>query len=200
MEDRDAGVQEGLFDRLAEGDAAALEAVCRLYGERAAGMVRHRLGKSLRMRLETADVVQEAMMDVVQEAKRIRFRGEADFLRWLNAVVEHRILQAARYWSAQKRKAGLQSPLATDDLQEDPRAERPSRIYRRRETSDRISGALAGLPEKHRKVLIPRLILQMPWPAVARSLKISLEAAQMRFLRARRALARALSGLQGEEG
>src|SRR5688500_3345974 len=94
-----ASVQDGLFTRLSVGEPAALEEVCRRYGPRVASIVRRRMGRKLRAREETADLVQETMAAVVQAAPGAVFSTEADFLRWVRALAEKRVLHAARHWS-----------------------------------------------------------------------------------------------------
>lgn len=191
------GPAEGFLTALALGERDAVEEVYRRYGERVARMVRRRLGSSLRARMETADVAQDAMLDVMRSAGRLRFDSEAAFLRWIRISVERRIIKAARYWRA-RRRSRREVPFLEEGQEMDSRAERPSQIVMREETMEQLSAALASLSPSDREVIVSRLLLEMPWAAVAASLGASVEAAQMRFIRARGRLARLLGHATGE--
>ncbi|MBI4602497.1 MAG: sigma-70 family RNA polymerase sigma factor [Planctomycetes bacterium] len=183
---------QGLFSRLAAGDPAALDEVCRRYGPRAASNVRRPIGRPLRARVETADLAQEAMLAVVRDAPRERFESEAAFLRWLQAVVERRVLRAARRWGAACRSLGRERSIGEAAERPDPRAERPSQVFAREEEAAGLAAALARLAPGDREVFVLRLVLELPWAAVAGALGTTEECAQMRFLRARKRLAAGL--------
>ncbi len=181
-----------LFHRLSRGEPGAIDELCLRYGPRVASIARSRLGRSLRARLETADVAQEAMIDILKAAPGENFRCEAEFLRWVGVVVEHKIIQIARHWRRVRRRMSREKPITGSGSWLDPRAERPSQILERRETVERFSLALAALEPRDRAVIISRLLLELPWSRVAQALGASEEAAQMRFTRVRRRLRIAL--------
>ena len=178
-----------LLERLARGEPAALEEVCRRYGKHVADIARRHLGPALHKRLETADVAQEALMEIVRASSGLRFETEAAFLRWAHSIVEHSIARAARYWGAARRKAEREVSLGTGRGDVDLRSERPSQVLARKEQTARISQAIASLPKSYRDVVISRLLLNLPWAAVAKALGTTESAAQMRLMRARRRLA-----------
>ena len=183
--------KDSVFERLARGDPTAVQEICVRYGERVTKIARRRLGAALRARLETADISQDAMVEILRVASHARFRSEEDFLGWINVIVERRVLHAAAYWRAAKRKG--ESPLpVTRAHQADRNAELPSQIVLRREEVDRLSVALAELPGPDRQIIIARALLELSWDDVAVSLKMRKTAAQMRFTRARRRLAKLL--------
>jgi len=181
-----------LFLRLSAGDPSALDEVCRRYGPRVASIVRRRMGKRLRARLETADLAQETMAAVVQAVSGTAFRTEADFLRWVGALAQRRVLHAARHWRARRRCFTGEVPCGAGDSVPDRRAERPSQVLLRSETLERVQEELGRLPPPEREVIVLRLILGLSWSAVGAALQVTEECAQMRFTRARRQLALAL--------
>ena len=156
-------------------------------------IVRRRLGRKLRARVETADVVQEAMVDILQDACGCRFDSEKDFLSWVRTIVEHRIQEFAGYWGAAKRRRSREVRLPAEEERADHRAERPSQIFHRKEEHQRLCATMARLPAADRQVLVSRLFLGLSWDHVASSLDTTEAAAQMRFVRARRRLAQELS-------
>ncbi|MBI4582888.1 MAG: sigma-70 family RNA polymerase sigma factor [Planctomycetes bacterium] len=181
-------VDNFLFERLSKGEPEALDEICRRYGKRVAALVRRRLGPALRAREETDDIAQETMVDILKGASKCHFDSEAAFLRWLQVVVEHRVLHTAEYWRAARRRASKEVRFSTALLDAEPHAESPSAVLQRREEIDRLSLELARLPSEDREVIISRLFLKLPWAAVAAAMGTTEEAAQMRFTRARRKL------------
>jgi RNA polymerase sigma-70 factor (ECF subfamily) len=189
--------EAALFDGLSGGDERALREVCRRYGPRVAAIAHRRLGPRLRAHVETADIVQTSLLEVARSSGRVRFDSERAFLVWVRRVVERKILRAARHWAAGRRDPVRETNLGAlgpDDI-EDPWSEHPGQILERKEALDSISVAVASLPRRDRDVVIQRLLLRLPWQAVAGVLGTSVDAAQMRFVRARRRLARALRSL-----
>ncbi len=178
-----------LFERLSRGDPEAFREVYARYGARVAAIARHRIGRRLRARLETVDLTQEAWAAVACEAPNVAFANERQFLGWIEGIVERRALREARRWSAQRRR--FEREVAGTDAAScpDARAERPSQVLLVKEATARVSVALARLESDDRRVVVLRLLLDLPWREVAAALGVAEECAQMRFTRARRRLA-----------
>lgn len=191
MTDQPTSDPTALLERVTSGDRDALEEVCRRYGPRVYGIVRRRLGSRLRARVESVDVAQDAMAGIVEHAPRCHFRSEAEFLSWVCSLIEHRIVEIARYWKASRRRRSRVVRLSTAEV--DARAETPSQVLDRRERLQRFCLAAAQLSAEDREILVSRLFLDLSWNEVASSLGTTEEAAQMRFVRARRRLAQELS-------
>jgi RNA polymerase sigma factor (sigma-70 family) len=183
---------DGLFERLARGERGAIEEVCRIYGDRVASIARRKIWKRLRRRLETADVAQDAMVEILRLPPGERFDSEAAFLAWVHRVVEHRIQSAARYFCAERRRADREVSRRSSWSLADPQAARPSELMQANEAAERMSVALAGLSSEDRQIVTSRLLLKLPWKKVAASMEISPAAAQMRYLRARQRLSAVL--------
>lgn len=188
-----------LFLRLSEGQRDAFDEVCRRYGERVARIARGLLGRPLRSRVETADVVQTVLAALLGSRGSLLFDSEAAFLRWIQVVTERKILRLARHWHAEKRPVGME--IALEDLSRlpDGQSEAPPQVLDRKETAERLILALARLPPGDRELAISRLFLKLPWSTVSRSFGISEEAAVMRYARVRRRLRRLLSEAPGEQ-
>jgi RNA polymerase sigma-70 factor (ECF subfamily) len=185
--------QDDLFARLAAGQRSALEEVCTRYGARVAAFVRRRMGQGLRARLETQDLVQESLAAVGQSASGLSFRGEQHFLGWLRGVVEKKVLHHARHWAAERRAQGREVPWPSVERSLRSGAERPSQVFRRRETLDRLAAELKRLSPADRDLVLLRLFFEVPWATAARILGTTQAAAQMRLTRARRLLRQRLA-------
>ncbi len=177
-----------IFERLARGDAEALNEICVRYGSRVYNLAHRSLRSEMRAHVESADVAQDSMAAVIRDAPRCTFPSEAAFLGWVRRIVEHRILALAK-----PRRAPHADVCGSDAGHVDPDAETPSAIIMRRERGDSVARAFADLPEDDRALMIARAVLKMPWDAIARSCGHTRAALQMRYTRLRRQLAKTLA-------
>lgn len=191
--------------RLAQrGSERALGELVERYLPRVRTVVRARLGHGLRRELESGDVVQETLIEVLVNLDRFEQRDEGSFVRWIAAIVENRLRQDARFFRAQRRDRARE--LALDSGPEGGRRARfepavegegPASSAERREQLERLRAARAGLSERHRAVLEQREA-GASWDAVAAALALaSPDAARMLHARAKAALVRALMGEGG---
>lgn len=99
------------------GDRNALEELYRRYWKRVLSAVRFRLGRKLRRKLESADVVQRVLMDALKKLDSFDFSSEGAFMRYLNQQVEYRIRDEADKWNAQIRS--IDREISLDDARSD---------------------------------------------------------------------------------
>ena len=100
-----------LLEQHRAGDAAALNELYGRYTTRVLAVVRARLGAELRQRVQSLDIVQEAMLDSLKNLEKFDYASEGAFLKWLTAIVENRIRDQRDYHKAARRDMGKQSPL-----------------------------------------------------------------------------------------
>jgi hypothetical protein len=74
-----------------DGEASALEQLCRVYGERVRRIVRLRLPRDLRPKLDSVDLVQDVLLGALGGLVDFTYRDEGDFLRWLARITENKI-------------------------------------------------------------------------------------------------------------
>jgi len=197
-----------LVQRAQKGDGAALGTLLGRYQERVRALVRRRMGESLRRELESGDMVQEAMVEVLEGFERFELRDETAFVRWLSTLVENRLRELARFHGAAKRDRGREVRIdgsdssderaGANELAEQALAS-PSEEVSRREEKSLLAEALETLSPRHRDVLVARES-GAEWDVVARRLGLPTEAAaRMLHTRARIALARKIGGTPAEE-
>src|SRR6266478_7927920 len=92
-----------LLRRTQEGDKAALNDLCNRYMMRVLAAVRARLGAELRQKVESWDIVQDAMMASLKNLATFDQEREGAFLNWLSTVVENRIRDQIDFFRAGKR-------------------------------------------------------------------------------------------------
>ena len=69
-----------------DGDESALERLYHVYGERVRWMIRFRIGKVLRSKLESMDLVQDVFVHALQGLGDFTYSNEGDFVRWLSKI------------------------------------------------------------------------------------------------------------------
>ncbi len=183
-----------LIQRVQAGDRHAGELLCRRYGPRVYRLARRSMGARLRAKLDSDDIVQSSFREIVAQLPHFAYRTEAAFLSWLAKIVDNKIRAAVRYWSAQGRTPEREHAVDVADLVSD--APSPSHEVRRGETVQRLFFAIDRLRDQYRRIVVERMILGLPWEAIAMANHTSVQAAQMLLTRAKRGLARELRRLE----
>ncbi len=95
-----------------EGDEPALERLYRVYGERVRWMVRFRMGKVLRSKLESVDLVQDVLVHAFQGLGNFTYTDEGDFVRWLSKITHNTLRDNLDRLHAAKRDVRREVPLS----------------------------------------------------------------------------------------
>lgn len=165
-----------------EGDRCALDQLFSVYGERIRRIIRLRMGKELRSKLESMDLVNEALMCAVRDLKEFSYRDEGDFLRWLAQIAENRIRDNLDRLHAGKRDIRKESPLDDDTSKGTNRHNRvqqlamsttPSAILSKKEELDKLENAIDQLKPEHRKIILLAKIEGLSYKEVADKLNKS---------------------------
>ena len=85
------------------GDNSAQDRLCRIYGERVRRIVRLRMGTELRSKLDSMDLVQDALMCALRDLGDFTYENEGDFLHWLTKIAENRLRDNIDKLHADKR-------------------------------------------------------------------------------------------------
>lgn len=185
-----------LVTRAQRGDGPAREELFARYQERVLMIARARLGARLRAKLESTDILQEALLEATRDLARFEMRDESSLIRWLATLVEHRITARAAALTAAKRADPSESsegPFPSPPLDENvSRAPSPSAALGERERAEAVQTALAELPERQRELILLRDYAATPWEEIASELALPSPAA------ARMMHARALAKLGAE--
>ena len=142
---------------------------------------------------DARDVVQEAYLRAYKGLKR--FRGEARFTTWLYRITAN-CASTLLVKRSKTRHDVLddESPIADDRPEIDPELALAGSLER-----DRVSAALAELPDALRAVVVLRDVYDLPHEAIAAELGITEGAAKVRLHRARRKLREELYPLPHEQ-
>jgi RNA polymerase sigma-70 factor (ECF subfamily) len=176
-----------------EGDKTALEKLCRVYGERVHWIVRFRMGREIRSKLDSMDLVQDAFVSALEDLGDSTYKDEGDFLRWLSGIVENRIRDNIKKLHADKRNirkevplryqvpitekslAGAPGPVATTT---------PSVIVSKGEDLDKLDKAIGKLTPEYQEVIILKKIEGLSYKEIGNKLGKSADAVGMLVSRA----------------
>ena len=86
-----------------DGDESALNQLYRVYAERVRWMVRLRMGRELRSKLESMDLVQDTLIHALSGLDDFTYKDEGEFVRWLSKIAENELRGNLRRLHAEKR-------------------------------------------------------------------------------------------------
>lgn len=170
---------ETLCEAIRQGNGDALAAFIALRRAPLMAYIERRLGSALRRKIEPDDVLQEVSAEAVRSLPTIGAAGREPFA-WLCQLAERRIIDAhRRFFGAAKRDAGREVSINKAGPDES-RAQivdmlvasmtTASQIFSRNVRQERLSEALASLPEDQREVLRLRYVEGMPSKQIAEQL------------------------------
>ncbi|MDB5307604.1 MAG: sigD 2 [Gemmataceae bacterium] len=140
--------------------------------------IEHRLGPTLRGKLEPQDVAQEVAVKALREFARTDLGGRDPF-GWLCQLAEQCIIDDHRHFAAGKRAAGREQPgnIPAGEGSQDLIAllaasmTTPTQAVVRNERQRRLQEAIGALPEEQREALRLRYVDGLPTKEVAVRLK-----------------------------
>ena len=175
---------------LRRAQAGSPEAVNALY-ERCAGRllayVRLRLGRELRTRLESRDILQATLVKSLEGLSQLRGNDTRSLMGWLSRIADNEIRDRADYYHRQRRDAAREAPI--EDEAPVPALTRSalSRIILD-EQAQRLEAALEALSPDHREVILLRKFEELPFAEIGRRLGKTEDACRMLLARAMTAL------------
>jgi RNA polymerase sigma factor (sigma-70 family) len=154
--------------------------------------VRLRMGRELRAREESCDIVQSVAREVLHHAERFQHGGESGFRDWLFTTAHRKVVNHLEHWRAQKRSAA-QEVVLPEELA--GLGGTPSKHASAREELAAVEGAFDALTEEQREVVTCSRLVGMSHAEIAQRLGKS-EVAVRKILS--RGIARLAAVLAGE--
>jgi RNA polymerase sigma-70 factor (ECF subfamily) len=186
-----------------EGDRKGLDALLERHLTWIRDRVHQRLGSLLRRKGETGDYVQETMVQILQYGPRFIIANEAQFRALLLRIVENTLRKQHRKHKALRRDAAREQPILSDTVLvldvPDGSAETPSQVADRKEREAWIHLAMELLDPDDREIVELRQWEEIPFAEIAAHFEITEEAAQMRYIRAFRRLAKTVRALRNRD-
>jgi len=155
------------------------------------------MGGELRSKLESMDLVQDALVSALEGLGNFTYKNEGDFLRWLSTIAENRLRDNLDKIHADKRdirketrldkfvsttKGGVKrfpGPIETTT---------PSVIMSQKEEFDNLTKAIEQLKPEYREVIVLAKIEGLSYKEIGRRLDKSADAVGMLLSRAMVAL------------
>jgi RNA polymerase sigma-70 factor (ECF subfamily) len=176
-----------LVARAKGGDQLAIELLCSRYLKRLESWAHGRLPAWARSYLDTEDIAQETLVQVIRRLDQFEPKHEGAFQGYVFRTMINRVLDEMR--KANRKPPG--SPLDSQQLSESPS---PFEIAVEQQLRQRYESALLRLRDSDRDAIVERIELELSWSEVMLALeKPSPAAAQMAVSRALVKLAREMS-------
>jgi RNA polymerase sigma-70 factor (ECF subfamily) len=175
-----------LLRRAKAGDAEALNALYERSAGRLLAYIRLRMGRELRARLESRDILQATVVKSLAHLAELKGDETRSLMAWLARIAEHEIRDRVDYNKRQRRDAGREVPMEGAVL---PAATRSalSRVILGEE-AERLEAALESLSPAHREIIILRKFEELSFGEIGRRLDKSEDACRMLLARAMTAL------------
>ncbi|MFB0554286.1 MAG: sigma-70 family RNA polymerase sigma factor [Phycisphaerae bacterium] len=145
------------------GDDSALEQLCRVYGERVRRIIRLHMGKDIRPRLDSMDLVQDALLSALGGLGDFTYKNEGDFLRWLARITQNQLRDNLDKLYTDKRDIRKEvrlenyDPTTGSGFVGTPGAIQtttPSAILSKKEDLDKLEKAIDKLKPDYREVIV----------------------------------------------
>ena len=188
-----------LVGRIHDGNKEALNQLCERYMPRILYAVRARLGMRLRRKVQSMDVLQDAMVDIVKGIDNFEFRSDGAFLHYVNRIIENNIRdEAAKFQAAKRDIAKEQEAVVSDkegfkqlDVEDYRVAATPSLQVSQIEDMQRLEKAMDLLyeesPEYH-ELIVKTKLEGFTYVELSEQYETSADAIRMKVNRARESL------------
>jgi RNA polymerase sigma-70 factor, ECF subfamily len=174
------------------------EALGQLY-ERCAGrllaIIRLRMGRDLRARLESRDILQNTLLKSFQHLDQFEGGDGASLMAWLARIAENEIRDQADFQHRQRRDVA--AAISIDDSQAPALAARVRSALSLAivsEETERLERAVESLDPDHREIIVLRKFEDLSFREIGARMGRSEDACRMLLARALTALTMALRG------
>jgi RNA polymerase sigma-70 factor (ECF subfamily) len=163
------------------------------------------MGKKLRGKLDSMDVVQDALLHALGGIEDFTYENEGDFVRWLSRIAENVLRDNWDRFHAEKRDIRREVPLGNAGRTTTGRLSRvpqpvatttPSVIMSRKEDLDKLEKAIDTLKAEYRQVIILTKIEGLGYQEIGDKLGKSSEAVRKLVSRAMTALINAFESVK----
>ena len=171
-----------------QGSRDALGELYSRYGTRLLAFIRMRLGRDLRARVESRDILQATLLKSFQRLSQFEGGDGATLMSWLMRIAENEVRDQADFQHRQRRdlKADLPVDEGGIDIAANVRSALSEAVVR--EEAERLGAALEALDPDHREVIVLRKLEELSFKDVAARMGRSEDACRMLLARAMVAL------------
>lgn len=142
-----------LVEAASRGEQPAIEELVQRHLPRLHAYIRLRMGRALRGREGSQDLVQSVCRELVSHFEDFEYRDEQQFLGWLFTTALRKVQEKQRYHQRDARSPDREHDAATEAALAAADWLTPSRAAIGRERLQQVAAALAGLPDDYREVI-----------------------------------------------
>ncbi len=186
-----------LLQRAKHGSDAALNLLYERCAGRLLAYIRLRMGRELRSKMESRDILQATLLKSVTHLGDLKGRETQSLMAWLARIAEHEIRDRADYHQRQRRDVAREVPM-DDQLPVASLGRSPLSEVMLDEQARRLESALETLSPAHREIILLRKFEELSFPEIATRIGKSEDACRMLLARAMTALTIALAPAAGE--
>ena len=168
-----------------DGNESAINQLWTVYGARVHWIMRLRMGKELRSKLESMDLAQDALLSALGDIENFTYKNEGDFLRWISTIAENRLRDNIDKLHADKRDIRKEIRLGKHGPNTESKAvvshvpietTTPSVIMSRKEELEKLEEAIDKLRPEYKEVIVLTKIEGLSYKEIADRLGKSSEA------------------------
>lgn len=191
-----------LLQEASSGGAMAVDALLTRYLPELHAFIRLRAGAGLLRKEHSEDLVQSVCREVLEDAGTFEYRGERSFKKWLYLTAQHKLVDRARFYQAEKRDVKRERPMATEPglFSGYGAFLSPSRMAIEAEEVQRLEGIFDRLPQDYAEVITLAKIVGLGHEEIAAEMGKTVAASRMLLHRALARLAVLLSERRDDPG
>jgi RNA polymerase sigma-70 factor (ECF subfamily) len=171
-----------------QGSREALGELYARYGGRLLAFIRMRLGRDLRSRVESRDILQATLLKSFQRLAQFEGGDGTALMGWLMRIAENEIRDQVDFQHRQRRDARAAVPLDANGIEIAARVRSALSDAVINEEAERLGAALEALEPDHREVIVLRKLEELSFREVAARMGRSEDACRMLLARAMVAL------------
>ena len=177
-----------LLRRAKDGSAEALDRLFGRYAGKLLGLIRLRMGRSLRGQLESRDILQATLLKSFQRIRQLEASDTGSFMAWLARIAQNEIRDQADFQGRQRRDAQRNVPLdqGAGEVPDRLRSALSQVIWD--EKAEHLEQTLESLDDDHREVIVLRKLEELTFREIGERMGRSEDASRMLFARAMAAL------------
>jgi RNA polymerase sigma-70 factor (ECF subfamily) len=176
-----------LLQRARSGSPEALNLLYERCAGRLLAFIRLRLGRDLRSRLESRDILQATLLKSLEHLGDLKGNETRSLMAWLARIAEHDIRDCADIHHRQRRDAARDTAIDDDAPLAALTRSALSRVILD-EQAKQLEEALESLSTDHREVILLRKFEELSFAEIGRRLGKSEDACRMLLARAMTAL------------
>ena len=167
-----------------DGSPEAIDRLFRLVGPRLLSWIRLRMGRDLRSRMESTDLLNATMLRAFAAFDSLQAQNEDSLMAWFVRIARSELHDRREHHGAQRRDLRKEAALSgdVDRIAADVQSQTGRLMQDQRMLA--LEEAIESLPEQQREVVILRQLEELSWAEIGARLNKKPDACRMLLARA----------------